>query len=218
MHARWNDRRGIALLVLMTLAVSLGHGVVRVSGALGAESTAVRSHVFSVKDSPGYVPLVDPESSSVALGRRLHAPLVRETFTGGATSMRGLVQRILHHLHRNQDDSLQALCVDDFEFRRILWREFPQSRPATGLQWVDAWKILGARLHAGCVHAVRDHGGHVYTLVSVKADTVQQFRNFRLHRGMHIVVRSDEGQTLDMVWLRTVAERRGRFKIYSTED
>src|SRR6185436_9063728 len=38
-------------------------------------SAAVRPP--SVRDSPGYVPLVDPESTSVALGRRLHAPAVK---------------------------------------------------------------------------------------------------------------------------------------------
>ena len=36
-------------------------------------------------------------------------------------------------LHGNSPDSLMRLIVNEEEFRIILWPEFPQSRPATGL-------------------------------------------------------------------------------------
>jgi hypothetical protein len=177
-----------------------------------------RRRVYSVKDSPGYVPLVDPESSSVRIGRRLNAPLVSRPFKGGAGSLQGLALAICGSLHRVDRDSLLELCVTEGEFHDILWREFPQSRPATGIQWDDAWKILYARLHAGCLHALRDQGGHVYQVRRVAADSVAHYRNFTLYSGIMIEVKDDLGQVQTWRWLRGVAARKGRFKIYSTDD
>ena len=51
--------------------------------------------------------------------------------------------RVCRALHRGDRDSLLALCIRDDEFRDILWREFPQSRPVVGLEWTDAWTIVG---------------------------------------------------------------------------
>lgn len=172
----------------------------------------------SVKDSPGYVPLVDPESSSVRLGRRTNAPLVSRRFDGGASSLHGLGLTVCRVLHRTDADSMRALCITDEEFRDILWREFPQSRPATGLQWEDAWRTLFARMNDGTNRALKDYGNHWYQLVSVKADSVARYKNFTLHSRITITVKDDAGQVQQWKWLRAVAERKGRFKIYSTED
>ena len=210
------------LLVLLVLLVPLVAALVVAPAAApaGAPPDAVaRRHIVSVRDSPGYVPLVDPESTSVRVGRRLNAPLVSKPFRGGAPSLDALGRSVCRALHRGNRDSLLALCVSDEEFRDILWREFPQSRPAVGLEWVDAWRILYARMHAGCSHAVRDYGGHVYAFVGFeRPDSVAHYRNFTLRSGLTMVARDDEGRVQKWRWLRAVAERKGAYKIYSTED
>jgi len=211
-------RAGIAvmgLLTVFTLALEVGDVSAR-GGAPTAQPAPGR--VSSVRNLPGYRPLVDPESMSVVVGRRLNAPLVRKPFVGGARSLEGLGRAVCRALHHSAGDSLLGLCIRDDEFRDILWREFPQSRPATGLVWEDAWKILYARLHAGCAHAVRDYGGHAYEFLRIECDSTAAYRNFRLRSGLTLVARSEEGDTLRMRWLRSVAERRGAFKIYSTDD
>jgi len=43
-------------------------------------------------------------------------------------------------------------------------------------------------------------------------------RNFTLHSRLRFVVCDDEGRTHEMAWLRAITERKGRFKIYSTQD
>ena len=201
-------RRGSSAFSVFGLLVLATTGL-----ACPASSLAV-----SVRDSPGWRPLVDPESSSVAIGRRLNAPLVHKPFHGGAPGLQGLGQAILRDLHGAHQDSLLALCVTDDEFRDILWREFPQSRPAVGLQWDDAWRILYARLHAGSAHAVRDFGGHHYDFVRLECDSIMRYRNFRMYSRLTLVAKSDEGELVRMKWLRGVVERQGRCKIYSTED
>ena len=169
-------------------------------------------------DSPGYKPLVGPESMSVVLGRRTNAPLIITPFKGGAKSLDDLGRAVCWCIHHGDQDSMMRLCVTDTEFRDILWREFPQSRPAVGLQWVDAWKILWARLHAGSVHAVRDYGGHHYDFVRWQVDSTLAYRNFKMYSRLTLVVHDDTGQMQSWKWLRAVVERKGRFKIYSTDD
>ena len=67
--------------------------------------------------------------------------------------------------------------------------------------------------------AVRENGGHVYTLVGVeRTATTVSYKNFKLHNGITLVLKDDEGQVRRLAWIRSVAERRGRFKIYSMRD
>jgi len=211
-------RRAATLRIALALALA-GAAVAAAAPSGTARDTVAPRRVVSVKDSPGYYPPADPESASVRIGRRLNAPLVRKPFQGGARSLDDLGRAVCRAIHRGDRDSLLALCISDDEFREILWREFPQSRPAVGLEWEDAWRILYARLHAGCMHALRDQGGHWYEFLKFEAgDTTAVYRNFRLHNKLALVVRDDAGQIQRWRWLRSVAEHGGRFKIYSTED
>ncbi len=198
-------------VLALVIAIATDFGV-----AVTAPHAAPRP--VSVKDSPGYVPLVDPESASVVLGRRTNAPLVSVPFRGGSSSLKGLARDVCRHLHRADQDSLRLLLITDTEFRDVLWREFPQSRPATGLQWEDGWRSLYSRILDGTNRALKDYGNHWYQVVSVRADSVARYRNFTLHSRLVITVKDDQGQTQEWRWLRAVAERKGRFKIYSTDD
>ena len=164
------------------------------------------------------MPLVDPESVSVVLGRRTNAPLVSRPLRGGARSLEALGQAVCGALHASDADSLMRLCVTDEEFRDILWREFPQSRPVTGLQWEDGWRVLDVRLRSGTRAVSQELGGHVYEFLRFEADSIADYRNFRLHSRLTMVVRDDAGQVQRWNWLRAVVERKGRFKIYSTRD
>ena len=173
----------------------------------------------SVTLEPGYVPPNDPESSSVRIGRRVNAPLVSKPFTGGARSLEELGRKVCHALDDESADSLFALTVQEDEFRDILWPEFPMSRPATGITWQDGWLFLYGRLHQGSAIAIREHGGHSYQFVRFdRADSTTHYKNFKLHNGLILVARDEAGKTEQFTWLRSVAERKGRFKIYSLSD
>jgi hypothetical protein len=45
-----------------------------------------------------------------------------------------------------------------------------------------------------------------------------EYKNFKLHNGITLVLKDDEGQVKRLSWIRSVAERKGRFKIYSMSD
>jgi hypothetical protein len=204
---------------IAAIAIGACAGVVAAFAQDGAARTpAPARRAPSIRDSPGWYPVVDPESTSVLLGRRPNAPRVSKPFRGGTRSLDELGRAVCRALHRSDRDSLMALCIREDEFRDILWREFPQSRPITGLTWEDGWMSLTQRLIAGCAGAVSDHGGRYVEFLRFEADSVARYKNFNLHMGLRLVVRDDQGRLVRMHWLRSVAERKGRFKIYSTRD
>jgi hypothetical protein len=211
-------RWALGLLFLAALGLAL------FGAAQGAPPDSVPPHpLSSVRDSPGWYPTVDPESMSVLLGRRTNAPLVSKPFKGGVKSLKEVGRQVCRMLHHRAADSLFALCVTEDEFTDIMWREFPQSRPATGLMAEDAWRVLYVRLLSGTRDATSDYGGRYYEFVRWERnqrtkDTTTVYKNFKLHNRLILVARRDDGQLERMNWLRSVAERKGRFKIYSTND
>ena len=206
-----------------TLAAVAGAMLVAVLATSRAGSTtapaAPPERHGSVTLEPGYVPPNDPESSSVRIGRRVNAPYVKMPFTGGARSLEELGRKVCHALDYETADSLFTLTVGQDEFRYILWPEFPMSRPATGITWQDGWLFLYGRLHQGSAIAIREHGGHAYQFVRFdRYDSTVAYKNFKLHNGLILVAKDEGGKTEEFHWLRSVAERKGRFNIYSMSD
>jgi hypothetical protein len=173
----------------------------------------------ALRDAPGYRPAADPDSASVRLGRRLDAPLVRLAFEGGARSLDELGRMLVHAIHHSSADSLRRLCLTREEFAVVLWREFPESRPATGLTADDAWFLLDARLRGGVSKILNELGGrHLEFLRWERTAAVRPYKNFGLHNGLVLVVRDEQGQEARLPHVRAVAERRGSFKLQSLRD
>lgn len=167
---------------------------------------------------PGYVAPVDPDSDAVRTGRRAAKP-VAERFRGGAPSLDALARAALLAAARGDRSRLSGLCVTREEFARILWPEFPQSRPITGATADDGWYFLARRNLGGVGRLLADWNGQTLTLVRVEsAGPAERYRNFRLHRGLTIVARTGGGEEVRIDDLRSVAERKGVFKIYSMRD
>jgi hypothetical protein len=211
-------RPGLPRFTALLLIVALGGAGFGRAHADPAPPSVAKRRPPRLEDSPGWYPVVDPESSAVTIGRRVDAPLVQRPLHGGARTLDDLGRAVCRALHHADRDSLLELCVRDDEFRDILWREFPQSRPITGLTWEDGWISLDQRLRSGTSGAVGDFGGDDWRFVRFERDSIARFRNFRLHLGLRLVAVDDEGHTVTMFWLRSVVERKGRFKIYSTDD
>jgi hypothetical protein len=126
---------------------------------------------------------------------------------------------VLWTLHHSDADSLRRLCIDRREFSQVLWREFPESRPVTGLTDEDAWRVLDRRLLAGVSGAIHEHGGRPLVFRRIEVyDTTRAYRNFRLHNGLAIVATNERGEEERLLFVRAAAERKGRYKIQSTTD
>ena len=205
--------------LLVVLAIGTAYSTTAGAPATGTgPDTAASGHVGSVKDSPGYTPPVDPEASSELLGRRTKAPIVHKPFVGGAPSLRQFGRTVARLLQHQRRDSLELLCVRSDEFREILWPEFPQSRPATGVQWEDAWFFLQTRNHKGCGQAIDDWGGQPYHFIGVTCDSTLQYKNFKMYSKLKIIVRDANADTLKWDWVKAIVARKSQYKILSLRD
>ncbi len=219
MPGRRRDAGIVALVALVSIAAAAPEFTTSIADsdevhALGLVADSIRA----ARLRQGWYPPADPESASVRLGRR-EAPLVGLPFTGGRRSLSALGRAVVSNVSNNAPDSLLALCLTKKEFDVILWPEFPQSRPATGLLPMDGWRVLNNRLVSGTRGAAADWGGQPWTFVRIEATGgVTKFRNFNLYRGIVIVVKDAAGVEQRFDFLRTVAERKGVFKLYSLRD
>ena len=209
-----------ALVAGLLLAAGLrAPGARAAAAAAPAAESVAHGHPVSIKDSPGYVPLVDPESTAVVLGRRTSAPAVSARFSGGCRSLEDLGRAVLWTLHHGDADSLRRLCVSRREFSEILWPEFPESRPVTGLTAEDAWGVLDNRFIGGVHGAMDVYGGRPLVFRRIEVyHGVRNYRNFRILNGLRIVATNEEGKEEQLLFVRAAAERKGRFKIESTTD
>ncbi len=168
--------------------------------------------------SPGYFPPADPESNSVFAGRR-HAPAVSLELGGGARSIEGLARNLLAAIETRNEGAMHAQRLTFREFEGICWPEFPESRPITRITATDAWEFSLTSSLAGAGRTVGLYGGHGLELVRVDVDRIEEFRNFRLHRGVAIVARDAmDGSEVSLRFLPSIVERHGRFKALLYHD
>ena len=171
-----------------------------------------------LEQSPGYFPPDDPESMSVITGRREARPLTGE-FTGGAPTLESLLQAVFVAIERGDEATLHVLRVSRAEFERYLWPEFPQSRPITNIQAEDAWSFVKNGSLAGASRALGSYGGRRFTVQSIASSGPLPYTNFTLWRDIVITARDESsGEIQTMRFLPAVAERHGRFKVFSYKD
>jgi hypothetical protein len=138
---------------------------------------------------------------------------VADPFTGGAPSLREFALELLAALNAGNEPALHHLRVTREEFERILWPEFPESRPITNITAEDAWSMSAPRSVSGASRAVGRYGGKNLLLQRIDYERPQEFTNFVLYRGVTIV--ATEAATGEQHLLRlapSVADRSGRFK------
>ena len=190
----------------------------RDGGTPPTDGPARRPFRSPLEQSPGYVPPADPESMSVVTGRR-DAPLVAGEFAGGAPSAEALAQLVLDSFQNTNEMQLHEVRVTQSEFTRLLWREFPQSRPITNIQAGDAWSMISTSSLAGAGKAYGLYGGRKLDVVGIEKGNIMEYRNFNLWRDVVVRARDTEtGEELRLDFMPAIAERHGRYKVFSYKD
>ncbi len=172
----------------------------------------------SVENSAGYAPPYDPEWRSAVTGRREAGPVDLD-FVGGARSLEELGRFVLLAAVDGDGQGLLDLAVTKDEFELILWPEFPQSRPYLRIPSEEAWSFHYADLTKGISRGGLALIGRPYSFAGVFAGRVEDYANFRLLKDVFLIARDEDTNRLEeFSFLGTVAERRGRFKVYLFEE
>lgn len=182
-------------------------------------STRVGQPMTLADAYPNYKPgQDDPELESTKTGRRR---VVRHDIPlepGGAPDLRTLLEQAVLALDVADAPSLQKASVTQADFLNILWPEMPQSRPAAGVPGAEAWDFLYNRNMAAYNRHMGDFHHAGLHLVGFKVGHVDEYTNYRLHQDIVMQLETADHQPVELDMVRTVVERNGRFKVYSTRD
>ncbi len=163
---------------------------------------------------PGYALPYDPEWRSVIQGKRKTAPTPLQ-FEGGAGSLAALANAYLQAIGAGDEIAVLRLRISRDEFERILWPEFPQSRPYLRIKPEDAWSLHHANSMSGVLKALEEQAGRKLDLVDIEHGDVVEYTNFTLYRDVLIRVRDAETQRIqELPYLPVVVRRNGKFKAY----
>ena len=156
----------------------------------------------------------DPEWRAPARGRRL-AEVHDLPLQGGAGSMTQLAEFILLALESGEPQAFVDLRINREEFDALIWPEFPDSRPYTNITSGDSWMFSIAKSSSGIADVITRYEDRKFDRVGIRFREITGFTNFKLYRDVVLRVRDiDTGEEIDLDVVRTVVERKGRFKVY----
>src|SRR5262249_30937782 len=135
---------------------------------------------------------------------------------GGAASLTALCENVVNAIVVADGDALKRASITRNDFCNLLWPEFPQSRPATHVTADEAWKFAENKNLVSFNRTAGDFFRNPVTFVSVRSDSTMRYTNFTIHTGLTVNVKTVTGEPRTFTMIRSVVERKGRFKIYST--
>lgn len=204
-----------------TTALPAGTAAADAPGAVYTARAGVEpGRPTSLRDAyPDYRPGAnDPEIESTRTGRRTVAVHERTFEAGGAASLADLARDVVSGIDRGDAAALDRAAITFGDFRDILWPEMPQSRPAANVPAGEAWDFLRRRHLSAFNRTAGDVAGTGLQVFSIEVGKVVEYTNFRLHDDLRVTVVDARGDVIHFPVIRTVAECRGRFKLYSTRD
>jgi hypothetical protein len=168
---------------------------------------------------PDYKPGADdPELDAVKRGRRLVHTHSIALEPGGSKSIQDLIEQTVAATTLADGEALKRCAVTRNDFVRILWPEFPQSRPITQITPEEAWSFVENKNLVSFNRTAGEFNLTPIQLVSYQVGTVRKYTNFKIHTDIRVTVRKPGGEPYGFHLIRSIVERNGRFKIYSTWD
>jgi len=147
-------------------------------------------------------------------GAAAHPPL-----SGGASSVDELLGKFVTALENNDRDALEALRVDETEYRKIIMPgSVPPGQPPQRLSPAADeyfWESLNGKSIYNRMYLLHSFGGHRYRIKSVEwLKGIRDFAWFRCYDRLELTLVDDQG-TEHVVNTGSVAQVGGRFKFIS---
>jgi hypothetical protein len=172
----------------------------------------------ALEGKPGYYPPDDPEFDALLRGRR-EVGEIDAFLKDGMPSAESLARAILEAVEAGDARQLSRLRIDFEEFSRILWPEFPQSRPVTHAEAEDAWGFLHRECSEGISRGLQDWGGMKLDFQRLSFSIgLGRYTNFDLYQGVQIHVVTCAGAAAVVDFAHTFVAQDGVWKVYICKD
>jgi hypothetical protein len=147
-------------------------------------------------------------ASSVACSR---VPPLSNTYPSAAA----LASAVLDAVARRDRASLEALALNETEFRDHVWPQLPAARPERNLPFAFVWGDLRQKSILTLANVIAREGGQRYELIDVRFAGDTDYRTYRVHREATLRVRDATGQERDLRVCGSMIEQEGAWKVFS---
>jgi hypothetical protein len=179
---------------------------------------ATRHLQYRMQSSPGHTagaalrPLLCLIAMSFFLAAGTQAPLKNTV-----SSMDELGRRVLEDLYKKDFKALDALRINEQEYRAYIWPELPISKiPQWQKRYDYVWKEVDTKCTLGLQALIQKYGGQKFTLVSITfAGGTARYTACTVHREARITVKDSAGAVQELKLFGSVVECGGHFKIMS---
>lgn len=130
-----------------------------------------------------------------------------------------LGQAVVAALNAQSEEDLHSLRVDEEQYAKELWPEFPSSRPELNFTPEFAWGNMNKKCLQGVAKWIRLYGGKNYEFVRIQfTKPTQPYDTFKLRRGTILTIRTSDGEERDLRILGSVVEKEKYYRLLSYDD
>jgi hypothetical protein len=130
-------------------------------------------------------------------------------------SREALATAVLDGLVQRDRARLEALALNEQEFRDHVWPSLPAARPERNLPLEYVWSDLHQKSDAGLMRTLAEYGGRRFTLVGVEFGDRTDYGAYRVHREAMLRVRSASGDVETIRVCGSMIEQDGAWKVFS---
>jgi hypothetical protein len=126
-----------------------------------------------------------------------------------------LAAAILVALANNDRARLDALALNEQEFRDHVWPELPAARPERNLPFSYVWGDLRQKSEVSLAATLKEHAGHRYSLETVMFAGETQYLTYTVHRDATLQVNDASGNPVSLRVCGSMIEKAGAWKVFS---
>ena len=110
---------------------------------------------------------------------------------------------------------LEALALDEQEFRDHVWAELPAAKPERNLPFSYVWGDLHQKSQVGLASTLIEHAGQRYKLERVTFAGETRYPSYRVYRGATFVAVDATGTEVPLRVCGSMIEKGGAWKVFS---
>lgn len=161
------------------------------------------------KTEPVYTPDTPQETP-----RASKSPNFNRGLANLQTSPEALARQILAQLIQGNKKALRELLVDQKEFCKYLWPEFPaHDIPNTTCEWV--WGMDEAKSLSSLQRLLDTYAGKKYEFIGLDLGQPLEYKTFRIHKNPVVVIKDQAGKIESVALFGPILEIDGGYKLYS---
>lgn len=130
-------------------------------------------------------------------------------------SPEALAAAVLDALGAGDRQRLEALALNETEFRAHVWPELPAAKPERNLPFSYVWGDLRQKSELALTRTVREHVGRRYKLARTTFSAETKYPDFTVHRQAALVVRDESGTESTLRVCGSMIEKGGSWKVFS---